>query len=113
MTFRIVLLPRAEADLEANARWWAENHSLEQAMRWLEAMHVQLKSLAQFPERNGLSRENDDFSYEIRDKPLGLGPRPSYRAVITIKDHTVFVLTVRRASQDALRPDQVDAPPFQ
>lgn len=31
MKFRVVILPRAEKDIEANARWWAENHSLEQA----------------------------------------------------------------------------------
>lgn len=111
MTFRVVLLPRAEADIEANAQWWATHHSIEQAAHWFDAIHDQLKSLEQFPESNGRSAENDDFRYEIRDKPLGSGPRPSYRAVFTIKDDTVYVLTVRRSAQDVIRPGDLEAPP--
>jgi plasmid stabilization system protein ParE len=102
MPFRVILLPRAEADIEANAQWWATHHSIEQAAHWFEAIHDQLKSLEQFPARNGLSAENDDFPYEIRDKLLGSGPRPSYRGVFTIKDDTVYVLTVRRSAQDVI-----------
>ena len=49
-----------------------------------DAIYEQLKSLAVLPESNGLSAESDDFPYEIRDKLLGLGSRPSYRAVFTI-----------------------------
>ncbi|MEQ8791957.1 MAG: type II toxin-antitoxin system RelE/ParE family toxin [Pirellulaceae bacterium] len=110
MTFRVVILPRAEADIEANARWWASSHSPEQAAQWFDAVHEQLKSLSDSPEINGFSAENDAFPYKIRDKLLGLGSRRSYRAVFTIKGEAVYVLTVRRASQDVLRPDQVDAP---
>ena len=63
------------------------------------------------PERNSLSAENGEFPFQIRDKLLGLGSRRGYRAVFTIQDDAVYVLTVRRASQDVLQPDQVDAPP--
>lgn len=109
-TFRVILLPRAEEDIEANAQWWATHHSVEQAARWFDAIHEQLKSLAILPESNGLSAETGDFPYEIRDKLLGLGSRPSYRAVFTIKDDAVYVLTVRRGAQDIIRPYDVDAP---
>jgi plasmid stabilization system protein ParE len=105
VTFRVIILPRAEADIEANARWWAANHSVDQAAQWFDVVHEQLKILSDFPEINGFSAENDDFPYEIRDKLLGLGSRRSYRAVFTIKGDSVYVLTVRRASQDVLRPD--------
>jgi hypothetical protein len=66
--------------------------------------------LADFPESNALSAENDNFPYEIRDKLLGLGSRPSYRAVFTIQGETVYVLTVHRAAEDVLSPDDVDPP---
>ena len=45
---------------------------------------------------------------ELRDKLVGLGSRPSYRAVFTIRDDTVHVLTVRRGSQEPLH--SVDLP---
>ena len=111
MNYRVVILSRAEADIEANARWWADYHSVEQSVRWLDAMHEQLRSLSQFPQSNGLSAEHQEFPYEIRDKLLGLGPCPSYRAVFTVKDDVVYVLTVRRAAQDAVQMNEIDGPP--
>lgn len=111
MTFRVILLDQAEADIEANAHWWATHHSVEQAAHWFDAVYEQLKSLEHFPKSNGLSAENDEFPYEIRDKLLGLGSRRSYRAVFTIKDDTVYVLAVRRSAQDVLRPSDVESPP--
>lgn len=74
-------------------------------------MHHQLKSLEHFPESNGLSAENEEFPYEIRDKLLGLGPRSGYRAIFTIKDDTVYVLTFRSSVQDIVRPSDVEPPP--
>ena len=80
-------------------------------MRWSDKVYDQISTLASFPESNGLSSENEEFPYEIRDKIVGLGSRPGYRAVLTIKDDTVYVLTVPRAALNTLRSDQVDAPP--
>lgn len=111
MTFRVIILPQAHRGIDRNADWWADHHSVEQAVRWADTIYDQIETLADFPESNGLSAENDEFPYEIRDKLLGLGSRPGYRAVFTIKDDTVYVLTVQRAAQDTLRPDQVDPPP--
>jgi hypothetical protein len=37
----------------------------------------------------------------------GLGSRPGYRAIFTIKDDEVFVLALRAAEQDRLTPDDV------
>ncbi|MBL8816785.1 MAG: type II toxin-antitoxin system RelE/ParE family toxin [Planctomyces sp.] len=111
MTFRLTILPQAKEDLRRNAAWWAENHSVEQAARWLDAIQSQLESIMNSPESYSLSAENDEFPYEIRDKLLGLGTRPSHRAVFTIKDDTIFVLTVQRSAQDVLRPSDVESPP--
>ena len=111
MSYRLIILPQAKADVQRNAEWWAHHHSSEQAARWLDAIQTQLESIVDFPESHSLSAENDDFPYEIRDKLVGLGSRPSYRAVFTIRDDTVFVLTVRRSAQDVLRPSDVESPP--
>ncbi len=111
MTFRVIILPQAETDIEAHARWWAVQHSTEQAARWFDAIHVQIATLTSLPESNGLSAENAAFPYEIRDKLLGLGSRPSYRAVFTIRADIIYVLTVRRGAQDILDPALIAPPP--
>lgn len=111
MKFRVSILPQARRDIDRNADWWAEHHSVEQALPWSDAVYDQLETLAEFPERNGLSSENGEFPYAIRDKLVGLGSRRSHRAVFTIKGDTVFVLSVRRGAQDILRPSDVESPP--
>ncbi len=103
--------PAGSSGHRSHHRLVADHHSVEQAVWWSDTVYDQIETLARFPASNGLSAENDEFPYEIRDKLVGLGSRPGYRAVFTIKDDTVYVLTVQRAAQDALRPDQVDAPP--
>ncbi len=72
MSFQVRILPRAERDIEGNAQWWADHHSVEQAVRWFYAVHDQLKALQHFPEGQPLSAENADFPYEIREKLVGL-----------------------------------------
>jgi hypothetical protein len=111
VSYRLIILPQAKADVQRNAEWWARHHSSEQAAIWLDTVQSQLESIAISPASHSLSVENSEFPYEIRDKLLGLGSRPSYRAVFTIKDDTVYVLTVRRAAQNVLRPGDVEAPP--
>lgn len=111
MKYRLTILPQAMDDVRRNAEWWATRHSAEEAVRWLDMIQSQLQSIVDFPESHAFSIENDDFPYEIRDKLLGLSSRRSYRAVFTIKDDTIFVLTVRRAAQDSLRPEHIDPPP--
>ena len=107
MTLRVIILPQARGDIDRNADWWADHHSVEQAMRWSDAIYDQLETLCDFPDGHALAAENDDFPYEIRDRFVGLGSRSRYRAVFTIKGNEVLVLTVRAAEQDRLTPDDV------
>lgn len=45
---------------------------------------------------------------ELRDELVGLGARRRYRAVFTIRDSEVIVLTVRAAEEDRLTPSDLD-----
>lgn len=108
MIYQVVILPRAMADLERNALWWSEHHSSAQAQRWVDRVYKQLKSLATSPDACALSIESSEFAFDIRDKFVGLGKRPSYRAIFTIQGEQVFVLSIRRASQDAFTTDELD-----
>ena len=111
MKFSVSILPQARRDIDRNADWWAEHHSVEQALRWANAVYDQISTLADFPNSNGLSAENGEFPYTIRDKLVGLGSPPTYRAVFTIRGDVVYVLAVRRGTQDIVQPADVDAPP--
>ncbi|MEO8497330.1 MAG: type II toxin-antitoxin system RelE/ParE family toxin, partial [Planctomycetota bacterium] len=102
MKYDVKIHPGAIEDIKRNSQWWAESHSETQALAWYEHAIASLAKLEQMPSRHGLSFENKDFSYEIRDLLFGLGPRPSYRAVFTIVENTVHVLTIQRSSQDTL-----------
>ena len=104
MKYKVRITKLARADIVRNANWWSREHSAEQAEKWFDAVHEQLQQLDTFPESNSLSAENDDHDFELRNKLVGLGSRRSYRAVITIKDDTVFVLRVRRGAEQRLHP---------
>ncbi len=107
MKYRVIVDGQAMEDIERNAGWWADNHSLDEAIRWYDGILDAIYRLDLFPESNGLSAENSAFPYEIRDLCFGVGSRPTHRAVFTIVDDAVHVLTVQRAAQDAIHPHDV------
>lgn len=106
--YQLIVTSEARSDIDRNADWWAEHHSVEQAIAWTKAIYQQLESLRNLPESHTLSLENDAFDTEIREKLVGLGSRPRYRAVFTIKENNIYVLAVRAAEQDRLSPGDVD-----
>jgi plasmid stabilization system protein ParE len=110
MRYAVRYTSQAFADISRNAHWWAQNHSVEQALKWEAAVELQIQSLEQMPERYGLAPENPDFAFELRQQPIGLGPRPGYRAVYTVQGATVYILAVRSGAQDLLSPVEVDFP---
>ncbi len=97
----------AEADIERNAFWWADHHSVDEAIEWETTIRVQLFDIGNATESHGFAAENDSFPYEIRDALLGKGRRGSYRAIFTLAGDTVVVLRVVRSSQGSIRPNDV------
>lgn len=111
MTFTVRYTDQAAADVFRNAQWWAKHHSVDQALRWEATIEQQILTLKEFPLKHALAPENAEFPYEIRQLLVGVGSRPSYRAVYTVVDDVVHVLAVHRAAQDRLTPDQIDFDP--
>lgn len=99
MTYRVVLTRQADFELEAAADWWALHRSRAQAARWYAGFSDAIAALAENPERCPLARENGLFPYEIRELYYGLGPRPTHRAVFTMRPDVVLVLAIRHAAQ--------------
>ena len=65
MTYQVVVLRRAEQELNAAADWIAE-YSPDAAARWFNSFVDSLLSLEKNPNRCGLAPENVASSYELR-----------------------------------------------
>jgi plasmid stabilization system protein ParE len=107
MSFKVAIQETAHQDIERNALWWADNQSVDEAIKWKAAIYQQLAELETMPTRHPVAVENPAFPFDIREKLVGLGRRPSYRAVFTIFENEVHVLTVRRGAQDAITSDDL------
>ena len=107
MKYTVMITDPARDQLLANARWWAENRSVEQAIRWYDGFLESLQSLANSPEKHRHAREDDQFKDELREAYYGLSRR-THRAIFRIDGDVIRVLAVRHLAQDDLRPGDVD-----
>ena len=110
MIYRVVFTEQASHELDAAADWWAEHRDRDQAARWYAGFSDKILTLAQSPGRLPVADENDDFPYTLRELHYGLSSRPTHRAVVTVVDENVVVLTVRHAAQDRIAPDDLSEP---
>lgn len=106
MKYTVIITDPARDQLLDIARWWAENRSAEQALRWYDGFWQSLQSLASSPERHRLARENDRFKDELREFYYGLSRR-THRAIFRIDGDVVRVLAIRHLAQDDIGPDDV------
>lgn len=81
MGLPVLILPEAEEALRRNAKWWADNHSAEQAERWYDGFAKAIIALGNHPLRFPLARENDQFPYEVRVMNFGVSSHPTHRAL--------------------------------
>lgn len=91
---------------ERNAVWWAQHHSIPQAIEWQAIVYQQLRTIPLMPESYSLAPENSKFQYELRQKNVGLGVG-GYRRFLQREVDEIHVLTIRRGSQRALRQEDL------
>jgi plasmid stabilization system protein ParE len=107
MSYRVVVLPKALAEIEQAYRWFSEEASLSYAGKWLDGITQAIESLDTFPERCAITPESDAFQEEVRQ--LLYGKRRSvYRILFTVQEDTVFVLRVRHAAQQRLTAEDLE-----
>ena len=107
MRFRVSITEQAEQDIQQAFNWWAHHRSKVQADRWYVGATKAIAELADNLEKHGQSRESPSFPYVIRDLLLGIGRRPTHRAVFTIRGEEVVVLTVRHVARHDLSLDDI------
>src|SRR5438105_2714104 len=104
MNFRVIVQPRAEAELAAAYEWITER-SPGGAAGWLDGLQTAIDSLEAYPRRCPSAPENDAFEEEVRQ--LLYGRRHGiYRVVFLIRDNTVYILTIRHGARQPLAPEE-------
>ncbi len=110
MSYPVVFSQQAARELEEAADWWATHRDPAQAVRWYSGFSEKIVSVGEDPERFPPADENDDFPYTIRELNYGLSSRPTHRAIFTITQENVVVLTVRHIARDRLTLDDISEP---
>lgn len=108
MKYEVIVHDTAMKDIVRNATWWIENHSQDQALIWYEAILKKVDSLHEMPESHAIIPENELFNFEIRHALFGLGSRPGYRIIFTVRGNQVHVLTVKAAEERWLESGDLD-----
>lgn len=104
MTYKVLISRRAQRELNQAADWIAKS-APETAERWFNKFVEALLTLRDNPHRCGFARENPSFPYELRQ--LLYGRRRNYRALFTIRENSVVVISIRHAAQRDLTPEDV------
>jgi plasmid stabilization system protein ParE len=100
MNYRVLVLPRAVAEIEETYLWIAKR-APESAVKWFNGLYSVIETLETFPERCPHAPENDFFHQEIRQ--LVYGKRIGrYRILFTIDGDTVYILHVRHGARKRL-----------
>jgi plasmid stabilization system protein ParE len=105
MNRRVVLQPRAEADLE-QAYLYAAQRAPESAARWLNRFHAALQTLSIFPEQCAIAPESDAVGFEVRQFLFGRKPHV-WRALFVIESNEARVLHIRRATMEHADPSDL------
>lgn len=107
MSYQVIVLPKARDEMYRDALWWSEHRSADQAARWLAGFEDAINNLANDADTHPLARENGNFSFELRQKTFGLGPKPTHRAIFEISGDKVLVHGVRHLARRDIGPDDL------
>ncbi len=108
MKYRIRTLRRAQRDVDVILDWIANKRQSPQgAAQWLKAFESAADSLASFPLRCGLARENDIASVELRQILFKTTSGRTYRGIFCIVEDEILILRVRGPGQPDLAFDEL------
>lgn len=99
MTYRVIIAPAAENDLQT-AYHYIRSQAPRAARDWIRRARQAAKSLARHPERCPMAPESAPFDLPIRELFFGSGNRGTYRFLFVVfeEEETVYILHVRHGS---------------
>lgn len=75
MNRSVRLSDSAEEDILRNAVWWADNHSIDEAIEWEAIVRRQLLEILFQPDSHSLLSESHELKYVIREALIGKGQK--------------------------------------
>jgi plasmid stabilization system protein ParE len=109
MTYRIILQPGAESDVERIIDYLAERSS-EGAAAWCTSWEKILAELRQRPETFGLAPESYYQADQVRQALFKTRRGRTYRALFVVVYDTVHIIHVRGPGQDLVPPEDLNLP---
>jgi plasmid stabilization system protein ParE len=105
MTYRVIIQPRAEREIQNAARWvFAESRSRATALRLVRTIRAKIETLKKNPRRCPVDPDSEVYGEEVR--VLLVGKRPGiYRILFAIRDDEAQILTVRHSARQTLREE--------
>jgi plasmid stabilization system protein ParE len=101
MTFRVIIQPRAEHDIEVAAGWILDQSgSAAVALRWARGIRASISELKTSPLRCPIAPDSDEYGEDVRVLLHG-SRRGQYRVLFIVQGSTVHVLTVRHSARQA------------
>jgi len=99
MTYRVIVAPAAENDLQTAYRY-IRRQNPRAAREWIRRARQTAKSLAHHPERCPMAPESASFDQPIRELFFGSGNRGTYRFLFVVftEEKAVYILHVRHGS---------------
>ena len=101
MKYEVLIMPSAEAELEA-AYGWISERAPEAAVKWYNGLLDAFLTLETFPERCPIATESGTFESEIRQLLYGRS-QSAYRILFDVSHKTVRILHVRHGARGYLK----------
>lgn len=102
MKYTVTITKRAEQDREASFDWYAENYSLEFAIRWWHGITAAMHSLGTVAGRCHKARESRDLPFELFELLYG-SRHNKQRILFRIENTEVVILQIRHSARRDLR----------
>jgi plasmid stabilization system protein ParE len=108
VTYRVILQPRAERDIQGVAYWIREeSKSASIALRWVRGIRSKMASLKSNPKRCPIDPDSEAYGEEVRVLLHGRRHR-KYRILFAVRGNIVHVLTLRHSARQSLAEEGDD-----
>jgi len=106
MTYELLLVPRAESEVDRIVRYLAER-SPQGAAAWCERWQEVLAELRSDPLKHGLAPESKEYSTAVRQVLFKTRRGRMYRALFTVVGRGVYIIHVRGPYQKLVQRHQM------